>query len=123
MLDKTSLEASFARFDDLWRPKVVADLNGQEIKLVKAKGEFPWHVHDDVDEMFLVWKGRFCVEFRDKVVELGPGEFCIAPMGVEHRTTAKDIAEVIIFEPKNVLNTGNVQDDVYTAPKGARLDL
>ena len=121
MLDKTSLEASFARFDDLWRPKVVADLNGQEIKLVKAKGEFPWHVHDDVDEMFLVWKGRFCVEFRDKVVELGPGEICIAPMGVEHRTTAKDIAEVVIFEPKNVLNTGNVRDDVYTAPKGARL--
>jgi mannose-6-phosphate isomerase-like protein (cupin superfamily) len=105
----------------LWRPKVVAELNGQEVKLVKAQGVFPWHKHDDVDELFFVWSGRFRVEFRDRVVELGPGEMAVAPRGIEHRTAADEIAEVLLFEPAQVRNTGDVEDPVFTAPTGVRL--
>jgi uncharacterized protein YjlB len=74
----------------------VAELNGQEVKLVKVQGTFPWHHHDDVEEMFLVWRGRFRVEFRDRIVELGPGELVVVPCGVEHRTAADEEAEVIL---------------------------
>jgi len=72
-------------------------LNGQEVKLVKVKGTFPWHSHADIEEMFLVWRGIFRVEFRDRSVEMGPGEFVVVPRGVEHRTAADEEAEVIIF--------------------------
>jgi mannose-6-phosphate isomerase-like protein (cupin superfamily) len=99
----------------------VAELNGQEVKLVKVQGTFPWHHHDDVEELFLVWRGRFRVEFRDKTVELGPGELVVVPRGVEHRTAADEEAEVILWEPAGVLNTGNVTDATYTAPMGARI--
>lgn len=120
-MEKVSLADKFARFSEHWRPKVVAELNGQEVKLVKVKGVFPWHHHVDAEEMFLVWRGRFRVEFRDRVVDMGPGEFVVVPRGVEHRTAADEEAEVLIFEPADVLNTGNVVDDVYTAPQGATI--
>lgn len=120
-MEKVSLPDKFARFSEHWRPKVVAELNGQEVKLVKVQGVFPWHHHDSADEMFMVWRGRFRVEFRDRVVELGPGEFVVVPRGIEHRTAADDEAEVLIFEPAEVLNTGNIVDDVYTAPQGATI--
>lgn len=119
--EKASIGAKFALFSELWRPKVVAALNGQEVKLVKILGVFPWHLHEDAEEMFLVWRGRFRVEFRDRVVELGPGEFVVVPRGVEHRTAADETAEVILFEPAEVLNTGNVLSDEFTAPQGARI--
>jgi mannose-6-phosphate isomerase-like protein (cupin superfamily) len=99
----------------------VAELNGQEVKLVKVQGTFPWHHHDDVEEMLLVWRGRFRVEFRDRIVELGPGELVVVPRGVEHRTAADEEAEVILLEPAGVLNTGNVIDEKFTAPTGARI--
>lgn len=118
-VEKISLSDKFAKFSEQWRPKVVAALNGQEVKLVKVAGVFPWHHHAHADEMFMVWRGRFRVEFRDHVVELGPGEFVVVPRGVEHRTAADDEAEVLIFEPAEVLNTGNVIDETYTAPNGA----
>lgn len=120
-MDKVSLSDKFARFSEHWRPKVVAALNGQEVKLVKVKGEFPWHHHEAADEMFLVWRGRFRVEFRDHIVDMGPGEFVVVPRGVEHRTAADEEAEVLVFEPADVLNTGNVVDEVYTAPQGATI--
>ena len=120
-MEKVSLPDKFARFSEHWRPKVVAELNGQEVKLVKVKGEFPWHHHEAADEMFLVWRGRFRVEFRDRVVDLGPGEFVVVPRGVEHRTAADEESEVLIFEPADVLNTGNVVDEIYTAPQGATI--
>ena len=104
-----------------WQPKIVAELNGQELKLVKVQGTFPWHHHDDVEEMFLVWRGRFRVEFRDRIVELGPGELVVVPRGLEHRTAADEEAEVILLEPAGVLNTGNVIDEKFTAPLGARI--
>jgi len=86
-----------------------------------VQGEFPWHHHESEDEMFLVWQGNFRVEFRDRVVSLGPGEAIIVPHGVEHRTAADEEAEVLIFEPAATRNTGNVQDDTFTAPNGVAL--
>jgi mannose-6-phosphate isomerase-like protein (cupin superfamily) len=114
-----SLPQKFALFTEHWRPKVIAELNGQEVKLVKVKGEFPWHHHEDVDEFFLVWRGRFRVEFRDHIADLGPGEAVVVPRGVEHRTASDEEAEVLIFEPAATKNTGNVEDAVFTAPNGA----
>jgi mannose-6-phosphate isomerase-like protein (cupin superfamily) len=121
MASKINLNEKFALFHEHWRPKVIADLNGQEVKVVKAKGEFPWHQHEQEDEMFLVWKGNFRVEFRDQVVSMGPGECTVVPHGVEHRTCADDEAEILCFEPKGVTNTGNVNDTTFTAPSGVRI--
>lgn len=118
---KVNLAEKFALIDEHWRPKVVGELNGQEVKLVKFQGEFPWHHHEAEDEMFLAVKGAFRIEFRDKTVELAPGEFVIVPRGVEHRPVADEEVEVILFEPQNVLNTGNVEDAQFTAPVGDKI--
>ena len=115
------LNEKFATFTEHFRPKVIAELNGQEVKIVKAHGEFPWHHHDHEDEFFLVWKGAFRVEFRDHVVKLEPGECVMVPRGVEHRVCADEEAEVLLFEPKDVRNTGNVEDAKFTAPDGVRI--
>ncbi len=119
MPEKFRLDEKFSRFSEQWRPKVVAALNGQEIKLVKVAGTFPWHHHDSEDEFFLVWKGRFRVEFRDHVVELAPGECLVVPRGIEHRTAADEEAHIVLFEPAATRNTGNVVDAAFTAPDGA----
>jgi quercetin dioxygenase-like cupin family protein len=120
-MERISIVEKFTCFAEQWQPKIVAAFNGQELKLVKAQGTFPWHYHNDVDEMFLVWRGQFRVEFRNKIVVLGPGELIIVPRGIEHRTVADEEAEVILLEPAGVLNTGNVKDDTFTAPIGARI--
>ena len=99
----------------------MAELNGQEVKLVKFQGEFPWHQHVNEDEMFLVWRGRMRLEFRDRVVVLQAGEFCVVPRGVEHRTCAEVEAAVLLFEPAATRNTGNVEDDEFTAPNDVRI--
>ncbi len=91
------------------------------MRLVKVEGEFPWHRHDDADEFFMVWRGRFRVEFRDRIVEMGPGECVVVPRGVEHRTAADDEAEIILVEPAGVVNTGNVVDAEFTAPTGVAI--
>ena len=104
-----------------WRPKIVGELNGQEVKLVKFQGEFVWHHHEGADELFLGVAGRFRVEFRDHVVEIEPGEFIIVSHGVEHRTVATEEAHVLLFEPAAVRNTGNVIDPKFTAPMDDRL--
>jgi mannose-6-phosphate isomerase-like protein (cupin superfamily) len=119
MPEKFQLDEKFSRFSEHWRPKVVAALNGQEIKLVKVAGTFPWHHHEGEDEFFLVWKGRFRVEFRDHTVELGPGECLLVPRGVEHRTAAEEEAQIVLFEPAATRNTGNLVDAAFTAPDGA----
>ena len=121
MTDKITLAEKFAQFSEHWRPKVLVAMNGQEIKLIKCKGEFPWHHHAEEDEFFLVWRGDFRVEFRDRIVRLGPGECLLVPRGVEHRTCADKEAEVLCFEPAEVLNTGNVQDAIFTAPNGVAI--
>ena len=121
MNEKINIVEKFARFSEHWRPKTVASLNGQEVKLVKVKGTFPWHQHEFEDEFFLVWTGSFRVEFRDRTVELGPGDALVVPRGVEHRTAANEEASILIFEPAEVLNTGSIRDPEYTAPKGATI--
>jgi mannose-6-phosphate isomerase-like protein (cupin superfamily) len=118
MTNKINLDQKFALFDEQWRPKVIASLNGQELKLVKVKGEFPWHRHEQEEEFFLVWKGRFRVEFRDHIVEMGPGECVVVPRGLEHRTCADDEAQILLFEPSGTVNTGDVVDARFTAPTG-----
>jgi mannose-6-phosphate isomerase-like protein (cupin superfamily) len=109
-VDKVSLAEKFASFDDLWSPKVAAELNGQQVKLAKLHGEFVWHQHEDEDELFLVVSGRLRIELRDRVVELGAGEFLVVPRGVEHKPVAEELCEVVLFEPASTLNTGNVRE-------------
>jgi mannose-6-phosphate isomerase-like protein (cupin superfamily) len=120
-MEKGSLDEKFAMIKEHWRPKVVAALNGQEVKLVKFAGVFPWHHHEREDEMFLVWRGEMAIEFRDRKVVLKAGEFCVVPRGVEHRTMAEIEAEVLVFEPAETRNTGNVVDEWFTAPIGERV--
>ncbi len=120
-MTKINLNEKFALFAEHWRPKVIAALNGQEVKIIKVMGEFPWHHHENEDELFLVWKGNFRVEFRDHVVSMGPGECVVVPRGTEHRTCADGEAEVLCFEPKDVLNSGDVKDEKFTAPKGVKI--
>ena len=112
------LAQKFGGFSDHWRPRVAAQLNGQDVRLVQVQGVFPWHSHADAEEMFLVWKGRFRVEFRDRVETLEPGQFIVVPRGVEHRTAADEEAEVMIFEPSEVINTGDAPTSDFTAPPG-----
>ena len=121
LVEKVSLEQKFAVFTEHWRPKIVGELNGQEVKLVKFQGIFPWHHHEREDELFLVWRGRMRIEFRDRVVELNESEFLIVPRGIEHRTAADKEAEVILFEPASTCNTGSAPESEFTAPKGARI--
>ena len=120
-MEKVNLAEKFALISEHWRPKVVGELNGQEIKLVKFQGEFPWHHHETEDEMFMAVKGNFRIEFRDKIVELNEGEFVIVPRCVEHRPVADEEVEVLLFEPANVKNTGNVEDEKFTAPNGDKI--
>jgi GrpB-like predicted nucleotidyltransferase (UPF0157 family)/mannose-6-phosphate isomerase-like protein (cupin superfamily) len=110
-MDKVNLSEKFARITDPWKPKVVGELNGQQVKLVKFQGPFVWHHHDHEDELFLVVKGRFRMEFRDRQVWLGEGEFLVVPRGVEHRPVAEEEAHVLLFEPASTLNTGNVRNE------------
>jgi mannose-6-phosphate isomerase-like protein (cupin superfamily) len=101
----------FRQFTEPWRPKIVGELNGQQVKLVKLQGPFVWHHHDHEDELFLVVKGRFRMELRDRTIGLEEGEFLIVPRGVEHRPVADEEAHVLLFEPASTLNTGNVRDE------------
>ncbi len=118
---KINLAEKFALINEHWRPKVVGELNGQEIKLVKFRGAFPWHYHEREDEMIMALRGSFRIKFRDKTIELNEGEFVIVPHGVEHRTVAETEVEVLLFEPAHLLNTGNVVDEKFTAPVGDRI--
>ncbi len=115
------IAAKFQAFSDHWRPKIAAQLNGQDVRLAKTKGVFPWHSHADAEEMFLCFQGCFRVEFRDRVVELGPGQMVVVPRGVEHRTASDEEAHVMIFEPSEVLNTGDAPASAFTAPAGVRV--
>ena len=113
MLDKINLAEKVARITEYWKPYIAGELNGQLVKLDKLKGEFVWHHHENEDEMFLVVKGRFRIEFRDKTVWLEEGEFIVVPRGVEHKPVADEEAWIMLFEPASTLNTGNV-DNQFT---------
>jgi mannose-6-phosphate isomerase-like protein (cupin superfamily) len=119
-MNKVNIAERLTRFHEPWQPKIVGELNGQHVKLVKFQGAFVWHHHEQEDELFLVAKGRFRMEFRDRQVWLEEGEFLIVPHGVEHRPVADEEAHVLLFEPASTLNTGNVISD-FTLPELERL--
>jgi mannose-6-phosphate isomerase-like protein (cupin superfamily) len=102
-----NIAEKLGKIQDHWKPRIVAELNGQQVKLVKFQGEFVWHHHDNEDELFMVVQGSFRMEFRDRSVELGEGEMLVVPRGVEHRPVADREVSVMLFEPNSTLNTGN----------------
>jgi mannose-6-phosphate isomerase-like protein (cupin superfamily) len=110
-MDKVNLVEKLALFDDHWSPRIVAELNGQHVKLVKFRGEFVWHKHDHEDELFLVVKGRFRMEFRARHIWLEEGEFLVVPRGIEHRPVSEEEVHFLLFEPAGTLNTGDVRDE------------
>ena len=111
-MEKINLEQKLTLFGEYWKPKVVGELNGQQVKLVKFLGPFVWHHHDHEDELFLVIKGRFRMEFTDRTQWIEEGEFIIVPKGTEHRPVADEEVSVLLFEPATTLNTGNVESDM-----------
>ncbi len=112
-MDKVNLAQKLTLFSDYWNPKIVGELNGQQVKLAKFKGEFVWHKHDNEDEMFFVVSGVLTMEFREKIVELNPDEFIIVPRGVEHKPSAKtEEVSIMLFEPATILNTGNTVSEL-----------
>ena len=113
MQNKVNLRSKLASFDETWVPKIVGELNGQYVKLVKFQGEYVWHHHEHEDELFLVVHGRIRIELRDRAIDLEQGEFFVVPRGVEHRPVADRLAHVLLFEPAATRNTGNV-DHRYT---------
>ena len=116
MLTKINLAQKFGLFDEHWSPKIIGELNGQYVKVVKFQGEYVWHHHAEEDELFLVVAGQMDIHLRDGVVSLGPGEFCIVPRGLEHKPSATGVAEVLLFEPATTRNTGNVKHDLTIEP-------
>jgi mannose-6-phosphate isomerase-like protein (cupin superfamily) len=110
-MEKVNLAEKLSLFKEHWSPKIVGELNGQMVKLVKFKGPFVWHHHDHEDELFYVVNGHFNMEFENKTVTIKKGEFIIVPKGVEHRPNAHEECEVMLFEPATTLNTGNIEDE------------
>jgi mannose-6-phosphate isomerase-like protein (cupin superfamily) len=105
--DAVDLNEKFALFSDHWSPKLVARINDYEVKLVKVKGDFVWHTHDDTDELFLVVEGSLTIQLRDRDVTLGPGQLFVVPRGVEHCPRADHEVKVLLLEPTGVVNTGD----------------
>ena len=110
-MEKVNLAAALDRFDEHWSPRIVAELNGQHVKLVKLEGAFVWHHHEVEDELFLVVKGRLTIRLRDRDVHLDEGEFFVVPRGVEHMPVAESECHVLLFEPAGTLNTGDVENE------------
>ena len=110
-LEKIDLAAKLALFDERWSPRVVAELNGQHVKLVKLEGEFVWHSHAEEDELFLVLEGTLRMELRDGTIELAPGQMLVVPRGIEHRPVAEGETHMLLFEPAGTLNTGDVRNE------------
>lgn len=111
-MDKVNIAEKFSKISEYWKPYIAAELNGQHVKLDKLKGEFVFHHHEHEDEMFLVVKGRFRMEFRDRQVWINEGEFIVVPRGVEHKPVAEEECWLLLFEPASTLNTGNVENEM-----------
>jgi mannose-6-phosphate isomerase-like protein (cupin superfamily) len=110
-MDKVNISNKFDQFNDYYNPRIIGELNGQHVKAVKLRGEFIWHHHEKEDELFLVIKGILKMEFREKTVEVSPGEFIIVPRGIEHKPVAEEEVHILLFEPGSTLNTGNVDNE------------
>ena len=111
-IDKVNLSEKLQQFTERWSPRIVGELNGQQVKLAKVEGEFVWHHHEQEDELFLVLRGHLSIHLRDRIVELDEGEFFIVPRGVEHKPVAASETHVLLLEPSATLNTGNVRNDL-----------
>ncbi len=109
-MEKVNLDQKFQLFTEHWSPKIVGELNGQHVKLVKFKGEFVWHKHDHEDELFFVVKGNFKMEYRDRTIIVNENEFLIVPKGIEHKPIADEEVWVMLFEPATTLNTGDTEN-------------
>ncbi len=120
-MDKVNLAEKLASFQTHWDPKIVAELNGQHVKLAKFQGEFVWHRHDTEDEMFLVLNGSFDLLLRDRTITLTEGELVVVPRGVEHCPRAEEEVHVLVFEPAGTLNTGDAADSEHTVSSPERI--
>jgi mannose-6-phosphate isomerase-like protein (cupin superfamily) len=115
MIEKVNLQQKLSLFNEHWSPKIVGELNGQHVKLVKVEGEFTWHHHDDEDELFLILKGSLTIKLRDRDILLDEGEFVVIPRGVEHKPVAREEAHILLLEPATLTrNTGNVENELTT---------
>ena len=110
-MNKVNINEKLSLFTDYWNPRIIGELNGQHVKIVKLFGEFVWHKHDEEDELFYVIKGQLKIEFRDQTVVLNENEFIIVPKGVEHKPIAEQEVSVMLIEPCTTLNTGNLNND------------
>ena len=109
---KVNIAEKLSLFNDYCNPRIIGELNGQQVKAVKLNGEFIWHKHDNEDELFLVMKGTLFMELRDKTITINEGEFLIVPRGTEHKPVAKEEVHILLFEPATTLNTGEVQNEL-----------
>ncbi|DAC50884.1 MAG TPA: cupin domain-containing protein [Candidatus Thalassarchaeaceae archaeon] len=111
-MEKINLKEKLSMFSEHWSPKIVAEMNDYHIKLVKIKGDFVWHNHEDTDEVFIVIEGKMKIEFEEKIVELNEGEMYVVPKGVNHKPFAESECKIMIIEPSGVVNTGNIESDL-----------
>ena len=114
-MKKINLKSKFNKFNDLWSPKVIAEMNDYQFKLVKIKNDFVWHKHDDTDEVFIVVEGKIHIEFEDKTIEINEGEMIVVPKGTKHKPYASEEAKIMLVEPSGVINTGDNEGHL-TAP-------
>ncbi len=110
--NKINIKNKFQKFSDLWSPRVIAEMNDYQFKLAKIKGDFIWHKHDDTDEVFIVIEGEMKIEFRDGSVKLNQGDLYVVSKGVEHKPFAKNVCKIMLIEPKEVTNTGDLINDL-----------
>lgn len=111
-MNTINLTQKLSLFNDHWNPRIIAELNGQQVKLAKFRGEFVWHKHDNEDELFYVLEGAFTMQFRDRSVELNKGDMIVVPKGVEHRPVAEKEVSIMLFEPASTLNTGDAKGEL-----------
>ena len=111
-MEKINLKEKLSKFSDHWSPKVIAEMNDYQFKLVKIQGDFVWHHHDDTDEVFIVIEGTMKIEFENETVELNEGDMYVVPKGVEHKPYAENECKVLLVEPRGVVNTGNTEGDL-----------
>ena len=110
--DKINLKEKLSKFSEYWSPRIIAEMNDYQFKLVKIKGDFVWHNHDDTDEVFIVLEGEMKIEFKDSTVELKEGEMFVVPKGVEHKPYAEEECRVMLVEPRGVVNTGDAESNL-----------
>ena len=111
-MEKINLKEKLSKFSDHWSPKIIAEMNDYQFKLVKIKGDFVWHNHADTDETFIVVEGKMKIEFENETVELNEGEMYVVPKGVEHKPCAETECKIMLIEPRGVVNTGNTEGDI-----------